>query len=335
MIDNDVYSRISSLFSRQVSGTVSSIEPITAAGSSRSYFRITTQDGFSAIACKGTQIDENYTFLYFCSCLFEKGLPVPRIIAYEDEPWIYILEDCGTTDLLTAKKAYSPEQTMSVYKRVLQDLIQFQIRGKDCDFSRTFMRPVFDQTAMKWDLSYFKYYYVKLSGVECNDQKLEEDFNTLIAFLCTAEQSYFMYRDFQGRNILIQDTDLFRYIDFQGAMKGPLQYDVVSLLYQAKAGLTPEQRSELLSFYIAEVQKYTSINPEKFYDVFQGFVLLRILQTLGAYGLRGIIEGKPHFISSIPAAVENLQQHVHLLKNIISLPYLYSLITDLPVIQKS
>ncbi|MDA3882075.1 MAG: phosphotransferase [Bacteroidales bacterium] len=333
MIDDSLYIRITSLFSKYSSETISRIEPLTAAGSPRSYFRVFSAQGKTTIACKGTQLAENQTFLYFCSFFYDKGLPVPQVLATEEEPWMYLLEDCGTIDLLSAKKHFTPEQTMTAYKQVLQDLIQFQIQGSDCDFSQTFVRSEFDETAMKWDLSYFKYYYLKLSGVECNEQKLEEDFNTLIAFLSQTDHSFFMYRDFQARNIMVQD-DSFRYIDFQGAMKGPLQYDVVSLLYQAKAELNTEVRHELLRYYIAEIQKHTEIDSRKFYEIFQGFVLLRILQTLGAYGFRGLIERKPHFITSIPTAVENLQQHIKVLKPIISLPYLYSIVAELPAIQK-
>jgi aminoglycoside/choline kinase family phosphotransferase len=333
MIDVSLYKRIASLFSKYSSEAISRIEPLTAAGSPRSYFRVFYAQGKTAIACKGTQLAENQTFLYFSSFFYDKGLPVPQVLAREEEPWMYLLEDCGSSDLLSAKKYFTPEQTISAYKQVLQDLIQFQLQGAACDFSRTFVRPEFDEIAMKWDLSYFKYYYLKLSGVECNEQKLEEDFNTLISFLSQADHSFFMYRDFQARNIMVQD-DIFRYIDFQGAMKGPLQYDVVSLLYQAKAELSTELRHDLLHYYIAEIQNYTQINPSRFYDIFQGFVLLRILQTLGAYGLRGLIEGKPHFITSIPTAVENLKQHVEVVQSIITLPYLYSRIAALPVIQK-
>ncbi|MFW5851773.1 MAG: aminoglycoside phosphotransferase family protein [Bacteroidota bacterium] len=333
MIDDSLYIRIASLFSKYSSETISRIEPLTAAGSPRSYFRIFFAQEKTAIVCKGTQLAENRAFLYFCSFFYNKGLPVPRVLASEDEPWMYLLEDCGTVDLLSAKKHFTPDQTRSAYKQVLQDLIQFQIQGANCDFSQAFVRPEFDEIAMKWDLSYFKYYYLKLSGVECNEQKLEEDFNTLTAFLSQADHSFFMYRDFQARNIMVQD-DLFRYIDFQGAMKGPLQYDVVSLLYQAKAELSMDVRHDLLHYYIAEIQKYTEIDSRTFYEIFQGFVLLRILQTLGAYGLRGLIEGKPHFVSSIPTAVENLKQHVEEVQSIISLPYLYSRIAALPIIQK-
>jgi aminoglycoside/choline kinase family phosphotransferase len=184
---------------------------------------------------------------------------------------------------------------------------------------------------MKWDLYYFKYYYLKLTDIEFNEQKLEEDFLTLIAFLKTADFSFFMYRDFQARNILMHNSTPY-FIDFQGGMKGPLHYDVVSLLFQAKANLNHETRTELIEFYISEISKQISIDKELFKKQLQGFVFIRILQTLGAYGFRGIIQQKPHFIASIPQAIANIKELMPIISRIITIPYLQNLIENLPTL---
>lgn len=235
--------------------------------------------------------------------------------------------------LLTAKKDLSESEVIDLYKRILSDLIQIQLCGANkIDFSHCFVREEFDRTAMRWDLYYFKYYYLKISGLEFNEQKLENDFNSLLDFLDKADRSFFMYRDFQSRNILLKDNKL-GYIDFQGGMKGPLQYDVVSLLYQAKANLSEETRQSLLSYYITELKKHISVDEELFRNQFQGIVFIRILQTLGAYGFRGYIQRKPHFIQSIPQALQNLKAHTPIIHNIVPMPYLSALINELPELQ--
>ncbi|MDR0941521.1 MAG: phosphotransferase, partial [Bacteroidales bacterium] len=216
-------------------GEFVSCTQLSGAGSSRQYFRVTTSTG-TYIACNGTNIDENRAFLYFARHFKQAHLPVPRIFAQEKpEPWLYIIEDFGDTDLLTYKQQCNEEQVETLYQQALTDLQKFQIQGAlNLDFSHCFNRPQFDEVAMKWDFYYFKYYYLKLTPLECSDQQLENDCNTLINFLLRAPRSYCMYRDFQARNILVHNNSL-HYIDFQGAMQGALQYDVVSLLYQAKA----------------------------------------------------------------------------------------------------
>jgi len=328
-----IQSRISKLFINTFSCSPTKIKLLTSAGSPRKYYRIFSSLEQTIIACLGTNLDENKTFLYYCNHFFNKGIAVPKVYAQEDEPWLYLIEDCGATDLLTTKENFNESEVLSWYKQVLQELIQIQIEGsKGLDFSKSFVRPEFDETYMKWDLYYFKYYYLKLTGIEFNEQKLEEDFDNLIAYLRKADFSFFMYRDFQSRNILVNNNKNY-YIDFQGGMKGPLHYDLVSLLHQAKAMLPQNIKDELLQFYIEEAGKKVSLNKAEFASQYEGFALIRILQTLGAYGFRGIIEGKPHFISSIPAAVENVKNQVLLAEKHIKLPYLYSILKQLPIIQ--
>src|SRR5690606_17522664 len=216
--ENQIHERIRALFQNTYNATIQSIEPITAAGSPRKYYRIHSSLSNPVIACLGTNLEENKSFLYFNSFFSSQNLPVPQILASEQEPWLYLLEDCGSTDVLSAKQNFTETQIISLYKNIIQDLIQFQLQGADCDFSHCFVRNKFDTTAMKWDLYYFKYYYLKLCGIDFNEQKLEEDFDSLLSFLKQADSSFFMYRDFQARNILLKENKRY-YIDFQGAMQ--------------------------------------------------------------------------------------------------------------------
>ena len=320
------------LYNTRFSTPIEKIELLPGAGSSRCYYRIFRKGETSILACYGSNPDENETFVYFSKKLKESGINVPEVFAINDENTIYLISDLGNTDVLTAKQQLSAEETETLYQRILKDLIQIQIQGgKHIDFSRCFVRQEFDRTAMRWDLYYFKYYYLKISGIECNDQKLEEDFETILDFLERAKRDFFMYRDFQARNILLNDNEL-GYIDFQGGMKGPLQYDVVSLLYQAKANLSNETREKLLSYYVQELKKHIALDEKEFREQFQGFVFIRILQTLGAYGFRGYIQRKEHFIQSIPQALANLKEQLPVIQKLISIPYLSTLINQLDVL---
>lgn len=329
MDDSIIKQRISALFQSNFTEKILRIETLPGAGSSRKYFRIYSELSNTLLACFGTNVEENKTFIYFSSVFSKLGINVPQVVAAELGNEIYIVTDLGETDVLTAKQNQTTEYTKSLYQRILQDLIQIQIQGgKEIDFSKCFVRPEFDRTAMRWDLYYFKYYYLKVTDLEFNEQKLEEDFDKILDFLDSVDRQYFMYRDFQSRNILLKDNNL-GYIDFQGGMKGPLQYDVVSLLYQAKANLSEQMREELLQFYIAELKKYISLDEDLFIKQYQGFVFIRIIQTLGAYGYRGLIQRKEHFIQSIPQALQNLKLQTPVFNKIVPIPYLSSLINKL------
>jgi aminoglycoside/choline kinase family phosphotransferase len=328
----EIEQKIKKLVYTSCNTSVSTIEKLPGAGSSRQYYRIYTHDSKTYLACNGTLIDENKSFIYFSKHFESKGLHVPKLYSVANDNSLYIVEDCGSIDLLTEKQKLTSIEIITLYKKTLKELIRFQIQGHlGLDYNRCFVRNTFDEIAMKWDLSYFKYYYLKLTDIEFNEQKLEVDFNTLISFLLQAKNTFFMYRDFQARNILVQNNNLY-FIDYQGGMQGPLQYDVVSLLYQAKAELPQEMRNTLLNYYIEEVSKEISIDSKEFINLFQGFVFIRILQTLGAYGYRGIIQQKAHFIASIPQAVANVKEHISIISKIIYIPYLQNLIENLPII---
>ncbi|GAB4458887.1 MAG: RNase adapter RapZ [Bacteroidales bacterium] len=281
-------------------------------GSNRFYFRIFLSEG-SAIATYNEDISENEAFFYLQHFFYNRSLSVPRLIHIFDDRKLYLQEDLGDTtlyQLLTedCKKnnAISPEITQ-YYKRAINDLIQLQLSAKyGLDFSHCYPVEAFDTQAIQWDLNYFKYMFLKLVHAPFNEKKLEEDFQHLLKKTGEAECDFFMFRDFQSRNIMINNGKLY-YIDFQGGRRGPLYYDIASLLFDAKAELPVSFREELFRFYIEELAHQISINKDQSVHFFYLFVFLRIVQALGAYGYRGLYEQKEHFIKSFTPAFNNLK----------------------------
>jgi hypothetical protein len=192
-------------------------------------------------------------------------------------------------------------------KLALQGLIEMQIHGSEhIDFSKSYPRAEFDKQSISWDLQYFKYLFLKPAAIAFDEQKLETDFDTLIGSLLQVPSQYFMYRDFQSRNIMINDNNVW-FIDYQGGRKGPLQYDVASLLFSPKSKLNSVQREVFFNFYLDKLQEKIEINRSEFVQMFYLFALVRILQALGAYGFRGIIENKPGFKENISTAIQNIE----------------------------
>ena len=286
-------------------------ESLPRSGSIRKYFRIKGRSK-QVIAAFNPDLQENEAFFSFTDHFLKKGLNVPEIFAKIPEEGIYLLQDLGDTTLFSLlseadRRDGIPDSIVSFYKQSLDELIRFQVvAGKDLDYSVCYPRPAFDRQSMQWDLNYFKYYFLKLASVSFHEQKLEDDFNTLMDYLEGAYSDYFMFRDFQARNIMIFDDKPF-FIDYQGGRKGPLQYDLASILFQAKARLPYKLREDLLNYYINSLKKYIEIDRKIFVDYYYGFVLIRTLQVLGAYGYRGYFERKSHFIESIEYAVKNLK----------------------------
>lgn len=290
----------------------SAIESIHGSGSARRYFRLQNGD-LSAIGVLHDVNDENKAFLAFTRHFRSHGLPVPEIYAEDLKHHAYLISDLGDTSLFSlveknrGNEIFSSVKIEGIYRHVLDCLIRFQVvAGRDLDYSFCYPGEVFDAQSMKWDLEYFKYYFLKPSGLSFNDQKLEEDFGTLTRYLAQAGPNYFMYRDFQSRNILMVKNNPY-FIDYQGGRKGPLQYDLASLLFQAKAGLPEDFRDRLRDYYLDKLSTYLNFDRNEFIRFFYGFILLRMIQALGAYGYRGLFEGKAHFIQSIPHAMANMR----------------------------
>ena len=288
-----------------------SIIPLPLSGSSRMYFRFVFNEGEQLIGSYNPEIKENIAHDTFTRHFINLGLPVPDILARSSSYEYFILEDAGDKTLLDIRTIEGlSEKVKQHYFRVVDDLVRFQAEGiKGLDLSVAFPTGRFDKRSVMWDLNYFKYYFVKTNDIIFDENILEDDFNLLAEHLLQAESDFFMYRDFQARNIMVNKYDL-SYIDFQGGRKGPLQYDVISLLYQAKANLPDEFREELLEAYLKKLEKTLPGQKEKFLKTYPLFIYFRLMQVLGAYGFRGLYQRKAHFLQSIPLAIENLKQVV-------------------------
>lgn len=288
-----------------------SIEPLPGAGSNRKYFRLKGKE--SLIGVYGTSTEENRAFIYMARHFSQKGLPVPRILAESPDQSVYLQDDLGDTSLFQLIKQgresgnFSDEET-NILKRTIRLLPQIQFEGsKDMDFSYCYPLATFNHRSVLWDLNYFKYCFLKATGLEFQENLLEDDFERMADTLLQIEPQVFMYRDFQSRNIMIREEKTY-FIDFQGGRKGPFYYDVASFLWQAKANYPDSLRQELLDEYLDALRPYHAIDKEQFLTTLRHFVLFRTLQVLGAYGFRGYFEKKAHFIQSVPYAIENLRQ---------------------------
>jgi aminoglycoside/choline kinase family phosphotransferase len=308
----NIEEKIENLYRSWSGSDATTIDRIAGSGSYRQYFRIGGSSG-SVVAAYNADVRENIAFLEFTRHFLSVKMPVPGLLFTSPENDAYILEDLGDTSLFsTLSKLRSTDNHISaeggkLYMSVVEHLTEFQVRaGRGIPFQHCYPRPAFDRQSMMWDLNYFKYYFLKLAKISFDEQKLEEDFNTLADFLLEVPLENFMYRDFQSRNIMIRDNKAW-FIDYQGGRKGGLQYDLASLLYDAKADLPEEFRQGLLDHYVSLSRESGSFDEYLFRRYFDGFVLIRILQAMGAYGFRGYYENKPLFLQSIPYAVKNLQ----------------------------
>lgn len=288
-----------------------SIEPLPGAGSNRKYFRLKGKE--SLIGVYGTSTEENRAFIYMARHFSQKGLPVPRILAEAPDQSAYLQDDLGDISLFQLIKQgresgnFSDEET-NILKRTIRLLPQIQFEGsKDMDFSYCYPLATFNRRSVLWDLNYFKYCFLKATGLEFQENLLEDDFERMADTLLQIEPQVFMYRDFQSRNVMIREGKPY-FIDFQGGRKGPFYYDVASFLWQAKANYPDSLRQELLNEYLDALRPYHTIDKEQFLTTLRHFVLFRTLQVLGAYGFRGYFEKKAHFIQSVPYAIENLRQ---------------------------
>lgn len=280
---------------------------ILGSGSNRQYYRM--YDGKkAAIGVIGMDDKENEAFLEFSSHFKKHDLNVPDIYSSDIKKGIYLQQDLGDNSLfeIMQKEGQLTENIEQLYIASIEELIKFQVvAGKDLDFSYCFPRINFDKQSMHWDLNYFKYYSLKFQDIQFDEENLENDFRNIIEYLSQADSDYFMYRDFQTRNIMILDNKPF-FIDYQGGRKGPLQYDLASLLFQAKADLPADFRKKMLDHYMKTLGEHMKFDKEKFIEFYYGFVLLRTLQVLGAYGFRGYYEKKPHFMESLAYAIKNV-----------------------------
>jgi len=319
---------LKNLFAQHFHTPVENVLPLQGelGGSGRKIIRLTAGKQ-SAIGILYNVREENSAFLCFSRHFRAHGLPVPEIYAEDLDQGAYLEEDLGDTTLFEFLSKNRDGETVAPaavagYKKVLKILPRFQIEaGKDLDYSICYPVGSFDRQSIAWDLNYFKYYFLRLAGIPFHEQSLENDFSRLTDFLLSADRDYFLYRDFQSRNIMLKNGEPY-FVDYQGGRKGALQYDVASLLYDAKADLPPALRQELLDHYLDGLAQYIKLDRAQFLSYYYGYVYVRIMQALGAYGFRGFYERKVHFLQSVPYALKNLRWLLHNAQLPIELPTL-------------
>lgn len=305
-------SHIAALYQQWKGEAPISVELLPQSGSERRYFRLTTPAG-TMIGTFGTNIRENETFLYFSRHFRERGLAVPEIYTVSEDNQFYLQEDFGTISLIDRLEGEGyTEDVYGLFRQSLGELARLQVKGDaDLDYDRCLTNREFGKQAIMADLLYFKYYFLDALRKPYDKQKLIDDFEALSNYLTHTEYKYFMFRDFQSRNILVrgEDTPSVHFIDYQGGMKGAPQYDVASLLWQARANLPEDWKQRLLEDYIDQFETTIGqpVDRAIFRSQYNGYVLIRLLQVLGAYGFRGLFERKAHFLTSIPLALRNLR----------------------------
>jgi len=319
---------LSSLFEQRFHTPVVATQPLQGqlGGSGRKIIRL-SGDRVRAIGILYDVREENLAFLEFSRHFRKHGLPVPEIYAEDLSRGAYLEEDLGDTTLFEFLSKHREGETIApaaveAYRQAIVVLPRFQVEAaRDLNYKVCYPRGSFDRQSIAWDLNYFKYYFLRLAGIAFNEQALEDDFGRLTKFLLSADRDYFMYRDFQSRNIMLREGQPY-FLDYQGGRKGALQYDVASLLYDAKADLFPTLRQQLLDHYLETLAGYVDLKREIFMQHYYAYVYIRIMQALGAYGFRGFYERKVHFLQSVPYALKNLRWLQHNVTLPIALPAL-------------
>ncbi|RYD79300.1 MAG: hypothetical protein EOP53_09870 [Sphingobacteriales bacterium] len=301
--------QIKDLFIKNNDEVISSIDKLPQAGSDRLYFRINSNNK-TYIATYGPNIKENETFIYFSKQFNKKNLSIARIFYVSDDKSFYIQEDFGSICLLDKLEEEGfNDYVFSLYEKSLGKLAELQVKGHELvDYSKCLTNSEFGKQAIMADLLYFKFYFLDGLAKPYDKQKLIDDFEALSNYLSHTEHKYFMFRDFQSRNIMVDDKENVHFIDYQGGMNGAPQYDVASLLWQARANLSQEWKERLLDSYMDSFEKIVGeLNRDVFRSQYHGYVLIRLLQVLGAYGFRGLFERKAQFLTSIPQALKNIK----------------------------
>ena len=294
-----------------------SIEAFPSSGSNRRYFRLTGQP--TLIGVRGESAEENCAFIYLADHFRKQGLPVPQVYAHSDDYLYYLQEDLGDTLLFDKLGTKSREggasaELFQLLRKVIRLLPVLQYKGAEgLDFGQCYPQPAFNRRSVLWDLNYFKYCFLKATGIDFQEDRLEDDFQAMADVLLEEDTHTFMYRDFQSRNVMLRGDEPW-FIDFQGGRRGPVYYDVASFLWQAKANFPDNLRQALVDEYIDALRPFRPVDETRFKSRLRHFVLFRTLQVLGCYGFRGYFERKPHFLQSVPYALANL-------RNLLQEPY--------------
>ena len=319
------------LFTKWSGEKVQQISQLPVSGSDREYYRIKGRVN-QAIGVYNDNKKENIAFISFTRHFIKKELPVPELLAKNVHDDVYLLQDLGDETLFSFINGQGQrfgKKTVALYKSIIDSLIDFQTKGGEgLDYSVCYPREQFDKQSMMWDLNYFKYHFLKLAQISFDEQALEDDFHKLSDFLLSADCNYFLYRDFQSRNIMLPDeTPCF--IDYQGGRKGALAYDPASLLFEGKINMPFDLREELLDYYIERINNKAGINTLDFRKYYYGYALIRLLQAHGAYGFRGLYEKKQLFIDSIPYGLQNIKWLLEKVNWPIQLKYLFNILEEM------
>lgn len=314
------------------------VDALSGSASNRQYFRLFAADGSSVIGVVGDNRKENHAFVRLAQSMGSNGVRVPRLLAVSDDEMCYLQEDLGTESLYDriarCQKAGTYDQaTVALLLQVMRDLPRIQYEGAaDFDFEQCSRERHFTESVVRWDLNYFKYCFLKPSGLVFDEMLLEEEYDRLVAALLAPENQvacrHFLYRDFQSRNVMIAH-DRPCYIDFQGGYEGPVYYDVASFLWQARANYPSALRHQLLQAYHEALQQYEPMSWDDFTHRLEIFVFFRLIQVLGAYGFRGLFERKAAFISPISQALQIVCQVIEERHLDARYPYLSQILGEL------
>lgn len=332
--------KLISLYKRWRGTEPVSVEKLPGAGSNREYYRMADTGGESIIGVIGTSRDENHAFVYLARHFTKRQLPVPQVIAVDDDEQRYLQTDLGQVSLFNAIRGgrdaggrYNQAEKALLVKTI-RELPNMQIRGaRGLDWDNCYPQPEFNTDSVLFDLNYFKYCFLKATELDFHELKLEANFRLFAKDLTAEPADSFLYRDFQARNVMLDKKSNPYFIDFQGGRKGPIYYDLASFLWQASAKYPNKLRRELVYEYYDSLKTYTEVPSKRhFVNRLSLFVLFRTLQVLGAYGFRGYFERKRHFIDSIPPAMQNLRELLSL-KDVFHYPYMTDMLqrlTELP-----
>ena len=333
--------KLTELYNQWHGSMPESAERLAGAGSNRQYYRFTAEYGSTVIGVVGTSRDENHAFVYLAQHFEQRQLPVPQVLAVSDDGLRYLQTDLGSISLFDAVRGgreaggrYNLEE-QELLKRTIRQLPNIQIRGaRGLDWQNCYPQPEFDEDSVLFDLNYFKYCFLKPSGLDFHELKLEANFRLMAKDLTSEQVDSFLYRDFQARNVMLDAEGNPFFIDFQGGRKGPYYYDLASFLWQASARYSNKLRRELVSEYYEALKQYTEVpSVRHFVTRLSLFVLFRTLQVLGTYGFRGYFERKKHFIESIPPAMDNLRELLKMGEDVFPYPYMMDMLrrlTELP-----
>ena len=319
------------LFESYTGKKLTEILELPASGSNRRYFRLKSGQ-LSLIGAVGTNLQENHSFIYLANHFKEKGLKVPTVLAVSEDGSAYIQEDLGDQVLFgmvaqgRESGFYSPDET-ALLKGALAQLPRIQFVGAEgLDWKNCYPQEAFDARMVDFDLNYFKYCFLKATGLEFNEVLLQDDFEKFKADLLLDDDNTFMYRDFQARNVMVKGGEPW-FIDFQGGRRGPIYYDVASFIWQARSRFPEDLKQELIATYLQALQQYKKVDEAHFHSRLRLFVLFRTMQVLGAYGFRGYFEKKPHFLASVPYALSNLRKLLQ--TSFTEYPYMNDLLTKM------